>query len=128
MANKVKLGNTPKTFKPIKIKVELPDGTEGEIPLTFRYRTQDQYWEYRDAFFKAVGVEKPQGNDLTLPQIAKESRRRAAEHLLDAIESWDLDQALTADSLCQLFNEIQASSSAIIDAYQSACIQGRLGN
>lgn len=125
---KIKLGSTPKTFKPITIKVTLPDGGEGEIPVTFKYRTQDEYWTYRDAFFKAIGADKPEGNDVSLPLIAKEARHRAATHLLEAIDSWGLDVDLTADNICQLFNEIQQSSSAIVDAYQAACVQGRLGN
>ena len=125
---KIKLGSTPKTFKPVTIYVDLPDGSKGDIPLTFRYRTQDEYWEYRDEFFKAVGVERPAGDDTSLPVIAKEARLQAAKHICQAIDSWDLDIELTQDNLCQMFNEIPQSSSAISEAYQSACIQGRLGN
>lgn len=128
MANKIKLGTPPKTFKPVTLKVDMPDGSEGEIPLTFKYRTQDDYWAYRDEFFKIIGVEKPADDNNRLPAIAKEARQRAAQHILGAIDAWGLDEALTADSLCQLFNEIPLAASAIGEAYQLACIQGRLGN
>ena len=128
MANKIKLGAPPKTFKPITLKVEMPDGSEGEIPLTFNYRTQDAYWSYRDEFFKVIGVEKPADDTTSLPAVAKEARQRGAQHILSAINSWELDVELTADNLCQLFNEIPVSATAIAEAYQLACIQGRLGN
>lgn len=128
MANKIKLGTTPKSFKPITLSVDMPDGSVGEIPITFAYRTQDDYWAYRDEFFKIVGVEKPDDDQSSLPVVAKEARQRAAKHILGSIESWELDIDLTADSLCQLFNEIPLAASAIGEAYQLACIQGRLGN
>ncbi len=128
MANKIKLGAPPKTFKPVTLKVDMPDGSEGEIPLTFNYRTQDDYWAYRDEFFKIVGAEKPVDDPSALPVVAKEARHRAASHILGAIAEWELDVELTADNLCQLFNEIPLAASAIGEAYQVACIQGRLGN
>lgn len=132
MANKIKLGATPKTFKPVTITVDMPDGNKGEIPLTFTYRTQDDYWAYRDEFFKVIGAEKPDEDQADvqarLPEVAKEARLRAAEHMLGAITAWELDIELNAEHLCQLFNEIPLSASAIGEAYQVACIQGRLGN
>ena len=129
MANIIKLGNPPKTFKPVEIKIELADGSEGVIPVTFKYRTQDDYWTYRDGFFKAIGAQKPaSGDDVSIPVVARESRFRAAQHILGAIDAWGLDIDLNADNLCALFNECQQSTSAIIDAYQAACTQGRLGN
>lgn len=106
----------------------MPDGTEGEIPLTFSYRTQDDYWTYRDEFFKIIGVEKPDEDNTSLPVVAKEARQSAAKHILGAIDAWELDVELNADNLCQLFNEIPLAASAIGEAYQLACIQGRLGN
>lgn len=128
MANKIKLGASPKTFKPMTLKVAMPDGSEGDIPITFNYRTQDDYWAYRDEFFKIVGVEKPDDDQASLPVVAKEARQRAAKHILGSIASWELDVDLTADNLCQLFNEVPLAASAIGEAYQLACIQGRLGN
>jgi hypothetical protein len=130
MANIIKLGNPPKTFKPVEIKIELADGSEGIIPITFRYRTQDDYWAYRNEFFKAIGAQhKPSsGDDASIPVLARESRYRAAEHFLGAISAWGLDVELNADNLCALFNECQQSPAAINEAYQAACIQGRLGN
>lgn len=136
MANKIKLGTPPKTFKQTTIKVVLPDGSEGEIPLTFNYLTQDDYWAWREAFVKAVEVKTQDGDETleqagdkpALPTIAKEARQRAAKHIIGAIASWELDVALTAESLCQLFNEIPVAAIAIGEAYQIACTQGRLGN
>lgn len=124
----VKLGNPPKTFKPCTLTIELPSGEPGAIPVTFKYKTQDEYWEYRDAFFKALGIQREDRADTSLPAIAKGSRHRAAEHMMEVIDAWGLDIPLTADSLCDLFNEVQQSCGALVDAYQRACIEGRLGN
>jgi len=129
MPNIIKLGNPPKTFKPIDVKIQLADGSEGIIPITFKYRTQDDYWTYRDEFFKAIGAQKPQADDdVSIPVIYREARARAAQHVLGAIDAWGLDIELDADNLCQLFNECQQSAGAINEAYQAACTQGRLGN
>lgn len=127
MANVIKLGKTPEFFKEIEVAIGLPDGEEGKIPVTFKYRTQDDYWEYRDAFFKSLGA-APASTDASLPAIAKQARRRTAEYIIGAIGSWGLDIELTVENLSQMFNEIASSSSAIADAYQAACLQGRLGN
>ena len=128
MANKIKLGAAPKTFKPVTLKVDMPDGSEGEIPLTFTYRTQDNYWAYQDEFFKIVGAQKPTDENVEIPVIAKEARYAAAIHIIKAIDAWGLDIELNADNLCQLFNEIPLAASVIGEAYRLACIQGRLGN
>lgn len=130
MANKIKLGATPpKTFKPATVKMEMPDGSEGEINITFKYRTQDEYWDYKEGFFNASAVTNTEGAEpKPLSKSAGEARERAAKHVLDAIDSWDLDIELNEANLCQLFNEVQQSTGAIIEAYQNACIQGRLGN
>lgn len=128
MANKIKLGAPPKTFKPVTLKVDMPDGSEGEIPLTFNYRTQDDYWAYQDEFFKIIGAQKPADENVEIPVIAKEARYAAASHIVKAIDSWALDIELNADNLCQLFNEIPLAANVIGEAYRLACIQGRLGN
>jgi hypothetical protein len=131
MANKIKLGVPPKTFKPVTLEVDMPDGSKGDIPLTFAYRTQDDYWAWRDEFIKILGASQPEDQTAAaarLPIIAKEARQYAAQHILGSIASWQLDVDLTAENLCQLFNEIPLAASAIGEAYQLACIQGRLGN
>ena len=49
MANIIKLGNRPKHFKVIEVAVTLPDGTEGVIPVTYKYKTKAEFGAWQDA-------------------------------------------------------------------------------
>lgn len=133
MANKIKLGSAPKTFKPVTVTVDMPDGTKGEIPLTFNYRTQDEFYKYQDSFIgslkkKDEQEESGEKEEFSFQKASKESREHAAKHLLSSIASWGLDEELTEENIRQLLNEIPAAGAAIGAAYQLACINGRLGN
>lgn len=127
MANKIKLGKRPETFREIEVTIALPDGTEGVIPVTFKYMTQDEYTEYREKFFALV-TESEAKDGWKLSDYAKANRRKLTEHVFGSLHAWGLDADLSSDSLDQLFNEVPGASIAMIEAFQSACMQGRLGN
>ena len=126
---KITLGTTPKTFKRFPVKFKLPDGEEGIINVTFKYKTRSGYGEYLNAMFKASGEEAPASNaDVDFVALYKKTGAKSAEKLVEAIDSWDFEYPLTAETLAQLHDEIPSALAALAGALQGACTEGRLGN
>ena len=127
MAAKIKLGATPKNFKPFPVSFDMPDGDVGVITPTYKYRTRAQFGEMMNQMFKDAGEEKTEG----MPDFQKLFEKmgdKNADHLLACIDSWDQDFDLTRENLLQMTNEVPASSAALMAKYRDACIDGRLGN
>jgi hypothetical protein len=153
---KVILGARPKTFTPIRVKFPMPDGDEGVITVTFKYRTRVEFGEMLDAIVNAAPAEtfaapvepvaaKPvRGKKAAAPaavavdpvapfRVAMAGMYgtacdRNAEHLMLSVEAWDLDQPLSEKTLRQLADELPGACVAIMTAYNGACTEGRLGN
>lgn len=128
---KIKLGAKPEAFKPIPVKFPFPgDGSESIITVTFRYRTQEEYGNLLNASRTQEGKPLPTKEDgsIDFPTLYGNGTRANAEFLLEAIKSWDMDEALDIDNLQALGNEFPAAVIAITAAYGLACREGRLGN
>ena len=72
----IKLGNKPKTFKPFPVKFTMPDGEEGAINTTFKYRTRKEYGAFLNDLYHSADTEKPaEGEKIDLkrcsPRVAK---------------------------------------------------------
>lgn len=143
MGNKIKLGQRPDTFKPFPVRFEMPEGGDGEISCTYRYRTAKEYGALVDEMSAAnqdetsKGVaegaaDKEAGAAVVQPfSWEKEmtgSAKSKAAFLHKALASWDLDIDLTLDNLEQLATELPAAANAMLSAYATACRDGRLGN
>lgn len=128
MATKIKLGNRPKTFKAIDVKVQLPDGSEGLIPITFKYRDRREFGRWQDNI-KNSFPELKTGEDFNWEAFYTKAGDLTADYILDAVDSWGLDEPLNKESLLQVESECGASAlPAILSAYGEACRDGRLGN
>jgi hypothetical protein len=140
---KIILGKTPKTFKPILVNFEMPDGTEGAILATFNYRTRTEYGAFLNQAMNDAVEEKDDKDDeqkkideapkkpevIDFEELFKKTKDKNADHLLLALSDWDLEgHELNIASLQQLVNEIPAASVAFMEAYRVACVEGRLGN
>lgn len=128
MANKITLGQRPKNFKPIEIDFTLPDGTDGQIEVTYKYRTRTEFGQFIDGIFKDAGEKKPEADQFSMKDLMEKTRDKNADYLLQCITSWNLDVPLSLDTLRQLADEIPAAVSAIMEKYRVAAIEGRLGN
>lgn len=124
----IKLGQKPKTFKPIAVRFVLPDGTDGEILVTFKYRTRTEMGALVDEMFKDAGKARPDGEQFSMLDVMEKTRDKNADYLAQCIDAWNLDEKLSRDSLSQLADEIPAAASAIMEAYRAAALEGRLGN
>lgn len=124
---KIVLGKTPKNFKPFTIKFMQPDGEPGAIAATFKYRTRSGFGLMMNDIFKDAGEEKTEGvpdfQDLFLKMGDKN-----ADHILAALDSWNLDFELTRDNIIALSDQYPAASAALMAAYRDACVEGKLGN
>lgn len=136
MANKIKLGARPKAFKPFPVKFELPDGGEGVIQTTYKYRTKSEFGQLLDTMLGrkkgeiaegAAGTAEP-GVEFSWEKLFAENAEAGADYLLDCIEAWDLGEPLSREVLLQLGDECPAAVAALMASYAGACRDGRLGN
>lgn len=126
---KVILGTTPKTFKRFPVKFQLPDGEEGVINVTFKYKTRSQYGEYLNDLFKSSGEEAPtKSSEVDFVALYKKIGAKSASKLVDTIESWDFEYPLSIVTLEQLHDEVPSALAALAGGLQGACTEGRLGN
>lgn len=124
---KIKLGAKPEAFKPIPVKFTMPDGSEGLITATFRYRTRAEFGALMNELGTATTPTRPDGS-LDFAALYRSITEKNAKHLLDSLSSWDLDEPLTMDNVLALANEVPAACAALSTAYSAACQEGRLGN
>ena len=128
MANVVKLGRRPKAFKEISVHLTLPDGSEGLIPVTFKYMEKTEYGAWKDKL-AAVAKTLAKDGEFSWEAVYEASGSAAVDALLEVIESWGLDEPLGRDALLQLGEECGAGAfPALFEAFGRACLEGRLGN
>lgn len=128
---KIVLGKRPQSFKK-KIAVQLPEGETGEITVTYKYRTRNEFGAFVDEVFKSAGITPANQSDeevkFSLAEALAKTTDTNADYVMQIVEGWDLDAAFSRDAVSQLCNELPGVSMAIIDTYRQACIEGRLGN
>jgi hypothetical protein len=125
---KVKLGARPKTFKPITVNFELPDGVKAAIEVVYNYRTRSEFGDLMNQLFADAGQERPIDEKLDFKKIFEAGSDKNASHLLASVHSWNVDEALNRETLRQLNDEIPAACVALMEGYRMACVEGRLGN
>lgn len=125
---KIVLGKTPKTFASFPVKFPMPDGSEGTIEATFKYRTRTQFGEFLNKIFADAGEDQSSDGNIDFEVLFSKTKDKNAEHLLAALDSWDVDQPLNLSTLQDLANELPAASVALMAAYNKACTEGKLGN
>lgn len=130
MTAKIKLGQRPKTFKPFNVTFPMPDGSEGAIEVTFKYRTRTEFGALVNEMYADAGADTAKTADgkVDFEKLHEQLGEKSAGHLLKAIDSWNLDERLGQESLTQLCDEMPAAAAALSVAYAAACTEGRLGN
>lgn len=126
--SKIKLGARPESFKPFPVKFTMPDGSEGAILATFKYRTRSEYGAYMNEVTKDSTVAPSPDGKFDFEALYQGGSQRSAQNLLDALIAWDLDEPLSLENVLALANEVPAACSALSAAYTMACAEGRLGN
>jgi len=128
---KIKLGSRPKSFQHT-VKFTDVDGTEMTASVTYRYRTRKEYGAFHDALpgYPQIEAETDaDGKTVYRAETLIEKRSEwNANHIMQILEGWELDEEFNPANVRQLCNEMPACAEAIISAYQAACVEGRLGN
>ena len=126
MKAKITLGKTPETFQPATVQFKLPNGDEGAIQVTFKYRTREQFAEFTDAAANAARDAFAAGGGLV--DTVAVGLKSDAEMLVGCVAAWDLDEPVTLEVARQLSNEYPAVSNAILASYRRVVAEGHLGN
>ena len=123
----ITLGKRPEHYKPTPVKFPLPDGAEGVITATFRYRTRTEFGKLMAEHL--AGLQQfNEAEPPTVQEVHEEGVQRDAALLLAVLHGWDLPDELTQENLLQLVDEVPACVKAFMDAYRAAVLEGRLGN
>lgn len=122
---KVILGKRPESFAPIPVAFQMPDGDEGVITCTFKYRTRSEW----GAFIDSLGAESAaRAHEADWGGLMKALGEESAAALSQVLSGWDLDIPLGAESLFSLSDGLPRGAAAIMAAYAAACRDGALGN
>ena len=128
MANIIKLGYRPKHFKEIEVAVTLPDGTEGVIPVTYKYKTKAEFGSWQDAIVASAAPQN-EGDAPSWESIYRQAGERSADMLLEIVHAWGLDVPLSRESIIELEADCGAAViPALFKAFGVACREGRLKN
>jgi len=128
MASNIKLGARPKNIVRT-VTFPLPEGGEGHISCTYRYRTRIQFGEFVDALMAKSPVGRPDYTDPAVNTKLQQSLIASnAGYLINALDGWDLDEELNVANLERLADELPGAVMAIMEDYRAACCEGRLGN
>lgn len=129
---KIKLGSRPKTVLQT-LTVQLPEGGEGTIRMSYVYRTRTEFGEFVDGLVRAAGVAAPKSQAdedvvFSLRESLEMTRDKNAEYILQVATGWDLDEEFNLANVQQMCDELPGLALLIIEHYRRACTEGRLGN
>lgn len=127
MANKIKLGNRPKSFKRT-VTFPLIEGGEGAIEVTYRYRTKTEFGKFLDGIFAEAKQQQPADGEFAMSELMAKTRDKNAAYLLDVVEDWNLDEKLNRETAEQLCDELPAAAAEIMEVYRTAIVEGRVKN
>ena len=127
IARQIVLGKRPDGL-PDTLTIKLPDGTDGLLPVTFKYRTRTEFGEFLDSIFGGPGPEF----DGTGAKAAEHQQRGTTQYngqyIFGCLKNWGLDAPFTLQSCIQLADELPGVTQAIMNRYRQLTTEGRLGN
>lgn len=124
----IKLGARPKSFARV-VKAQDLDGSELLIPVTFKYRTRKEYGAWIDSLPpEPTAADAVVDGKFSAEAYVEKVSEWNANKVMQSVDAWGLDVEFGPESVKQLCDEMPAAADAINKDYQSACIEGRLGN
>lgn len=125
---KIKLGSRPKSFTRV-VKFPMLEGGEGSIECVYKYRSRSEFGLFIDALVESAGAKpKDDGEKFSMADLMERTAGQNAKYIMDVLDGWNLDEDLTLANVQQLADELPGAATAIMEAYRSACVEGRLGN
>jgi coenzyme F420-reducing hydrogenase alpha subunit len=141
MAQKIKLGNRPKSFART-ITFAMVEGGEGCMELQFKYRSRKELAKLTDEVQSAAQAQ----HDADIESIKAKAEKKEpieplkqidvldrdislqVDYLMQVVEGWNLDEKFDRAAVEQLADEVPAAISAAIETYRKAINEGRSGN
>lgn len=124
---KIRIAQNP-TFKAL-VSIPIVGGEPEKIEFTFKYRDRlglaalfDEWNLKRDESRTALG-ESP-----TLSEIVAADTEQQSQQIKDLVVGWGFDDKFDDKSIRALVTSCQGAAEAVVNAYQSAFNQARLGN
>lgn len=124
---KIRIAQNP-TFKAF-VSIPIVGGEPEKIEFTFKYRDRpglaalfDEWNLKRDEARTALG-ESP-----TLSEIVAVDTEQQSQQIKDLVVGWGFDDKFDDKSIRALVTSCQGAAEAVVNAYQSAFNQARLGN
>lgn len=128
---KIKLGNRPKNFKKV-IKVQLLEGEDGTVEMSYLYRTRSEFGKFVDELFSDAGVKPASQEDEDVKFSLKEALEKTvdsnADYIMKIADGWNLEHEFSREKVAQLCDELPGVAFEIINSYRMAITEGRLGN
>jgi hypothetical protein len=141
MAQKIKLGNRPKSFART-ITFAMLEGGEGRMEVTYKYRSRKELAKLTDEVqaaaqaqheadieaIKAKAEKKEPIEHLKQVDLLDRDISLQVDYLMQVVEGWDLDEKFDRAAVEQLADEVPAAITAAIETYRKAINEGRVGN
>lgn len=133
--SRFKFAARPATFKHV-VKWKDLEGASVELPVVFRTRTRKEFGALFDEMLDEAKAAKggQEAADMTMTQIMESNAGNNAKYIMAAVESWGaVDEANNpvefSEARVQEFADAwPAGANALMEAYRTACLEGRLGN
>ena len=124
---KIRIAQSP-TFKAL---VHIPIvGCEPEaIEFTFKYRDRPALAALFDEWnLKTKEMREGFGESTTLSEVVSAETEYQVQQIKDLVAGWAFDDKFDEKSITALVKSCQGATEAVVDAYQGAYNQARLGN
>lgn len=137
------LGSQAITF-PLPITVKKLDGSEATVTFTCKALRKSQWAQVRDDHQKTIFQRLADRATEAQPTTLQERIERVEAHgvhssvaqslqsdaglILQFVTAWDLAEDLSADTLQLLEDEFGGTFAKLLEAFETAIYQGRLGN
>lgn len=124
---KIRIAQNP-TFKAL-VSIPIVGGEPEKIEFTFKYRDRlglaalfDEWNLKRDETRTALG------DSPTLSEIVAADTEQQSQQIKDLVVGWGFDDKFDDKSIQALVTSCQGAAEAVVNAYQNAFNQARLGN
>lgn len=124
---KIRIAQNP-TFKAF-VSIPIVGGEPEKIEFTFKYRDRPGLAALFDEWnLKRDEVRTALGDAPTLCEIVAADTEQQSQQIKDLVVGWGFDDKFDDKSIRALVTSCQGAAEAVVNAYQNAFNQARLGN
>lgn len=124
---KIRIAQNP-TFKAF-VSIPIVGGEPEKIEFTFKYRDRPGLAALFDEWnLKRNEARTALGESPTLSEIVAADTEQQSQQIKDLVVAWGFDDKFDDKSIRALVTSCQGAAEAVVNAYQNAFNQARLGN